>query len=337
MDDFACGKCGQKFKLEHHLKQHLDRKRPCIIEVDDVNNPLRCIHCKQVYSTKPNLLKHSRKCKMKNGGVVNIPDPNIRLAEQMRILMEEREKEKEEREKEKEEQKKKDEEQKKKDEERDKKDEELRAMIKEILLRQTATDNSVGNTGTNHINTNNNIGVQNNNVNIVINNYNTPNIDHLLKSDPFFKTLGKFDIDLPIELILYTYFDPSHPENSSIHMTDKETKRILAMVDGTWNVFTMESMVEKLRELGYKFAAEGFRIHSNPEYPERCKYIETKKDVINQIARQKNSPKNIEYESGRIQQKLFDEYNTSSKHPAVIAESSKKKKEIADAKNATAL
>ena len=82
MDNLTCLKCGQKFKLEHHLKQHISRKRPCIIEEQVVgNDPLRCIYCKRVYSTKPNLLKHTRKCNMKNGGVDDILDPNLKVAE----------------------------------------------------------------------------------------------------------------------------------------------------------------------------------------------------------------------------------------------------------------
>ena len=88
MNNFTCEKCGQKFKMEHHLKQHLARKRPCIIVAAE-KNPLRCIHCNRIYSTMSNLLKHSRKCKMKNGGVDALPE-NIRLEEKLRIMEEER-------------------------------------------------------------------------------------------------------------------------------------------------------------------------------------------------------------------------------------------------------
>jgi hypothetical protein len=84
----GCDKCGQKFKLEHHLKQHLARKRSCIVAVDDATNPLRCMYCKQIYSTNSNLLKHSRKCKMRNGGVAALP-AQLQVNERVLILEEE--------------------------------------------------------------------------------------------------------------------------------------------------------------------------------------------------------------------------------------------------------
>lgn len=94
-DVFTCDKCGKKFKLEHHLKQHNARKTPCI-KPQNIIGKFKCIYCNRDYSRQPNLTKHQKLCKMKHGGVEKIPDPNVRLEEQIRILKEEREKEKEE-------------------------------------------------------------------------------------------------------------------------------------------------------------------------------------------------------------------------------------------------
>jgi predicted GIY-YIG superfamily endonuclease len=124
-NSFKCEKCGKEFGLEKHLRQHKSRKTPCIIKAEPVNvedNLHKCMYCNHSYSSKYTLSRHVKTCKMKNGGIANIPDPNVRLAEQVRILVEEREKEKKE--------------QKKKDEERDKKDEELRAMLRDLIALQ---------------------------------------------------------------------------------------------------------------------------------------------------------------------------------------------------------
>lgn len=313
-----CDKCGKKFRDERDLNRHLKRKTPCIVIAAEIKpkDANVCIHCNRVYSTKYNLTKHVDTCKMKNGGIDLLPEKN-RIDEKLRIIIETQEKEKEE-------QKKKEEEQKKKDEKHSLEMEELRALIKEMLLRPPAA-------GTvNNAATVNNIGTQNN---IVINNYNTPNIDHLLEFDNFRKMFGKYDADLPIELMLAIYFDPSHPENASIHLINKETKHIYAKVDDGWNTFKMTDITEKLRDIGYKYAAEAVRMHVNPEFPERRAYIMQKWPMIERFKHQKISPQVIKYENGLIEQKLDDEFIASSQHPAVIAEVHKKKREVLAAKN----
>jgi predicted nucleic acid-binding Zn-ribbon protein len=322
----TCKLCGKNFRDENNLKRHQMRKNPCVIQLipqDVVNNPNRCIHCNKVFSKKANLVRHTNNCKMKNGGIAAIPDPNIRLAEQVRILAEELEKEKEG-------QRQKDEEQRQKDEEQRQKDEkiaaevaEIHAMMKELLLRPAPPANGAAG------NVTNNIGTQNN---IIINNYNTPNMDHLLEFDSLYNTLGKYDIDLPIKMILNAFFDPSHPENAAIHLIDKDIKHVLAKVNDQWNTFRIDKITEELREMGYKYAAEAIRIHCNPEFPDRCEYIKSKMGIIEKIKHQKISPKSREYELGMIEEKIFSEYDASSQHPAVIADREKKKKAITAAK-----
>lgn len=307
---FTCDRCGANFKRASHLAQHSNRKTPCVVNANDVANAEhRCIYCNRNYSTKFNLTKHQNICKMKHGGVINIPDPNIRIAEQLRILNEEREREKED--------------QKRKEEEHKQEIMELREMIKEMMTRQPPAS-----IGTMNVNIGDHIGTQN----IVINNYNTPNVDHLLEFETFRKMFGRADIDLPVEIVLCTYFDPSHPENASIHLIDKETKHVLAKVNGQWNTFTMEKIVGELRDIGYKYASEGIKKHINPEYPDRCAYIRSKTDVINQIRNQKISPKSRDYEIGLIEDKMITEFVASAQHPAVVADKERKKQAIADAK-----
>lgn len=308
--NFTCPRCDKNFKTHQGLQRHIGNKKPCILVVAANANDNNCMYCKRVYSTKFNLIKHQKICKMKNGGIANIPDPNERLAEQLRIMNEEKEKEKEE--------------QKKDREKLIAEVAELREMMKEMLLRPQANNAGAVNSGTI------NIGTQNN---IVINNYNTPNVDHLLEFETFRKMFSRADIDLPVEIALNIYFDPSHPENASVHLIDKETKHVLAKVNGQWNTFTMEKIVDELRDLGYKYAAEGIRMHlGDNAYPDRQNYIKGKVEVFARFKHQKISPKSREYELGMIEEKMFDEFTTSSQHPVVIADKERRKQAIMQAK-----
>jgi hypothetical protein len=92
VDNKKCYKCGKEFKYQSHLERHVKNKTLCIIqEVDakDLANPNRCIYCNKTMSRKPNLIKHLKTCKVKNGGI-EILDDNVRHMHEIRILKEHR-------------------------------------------------------------------------------------------------------------------------------------------------------------------------------------------------------------------------------------------------------
>lgn len=309
INDFKCDKCGQPFKLEKHLRQHATRKTPCVVAPGLRDGEHKCIFCNRTYSTKYTLTRHITSCKMRNGGIQNLP-AQIQANERIRILEEEREKEKED-------QKKKDEEREREKEEQNKKYNELHAKLDELLARPAA----------NVVNVNNGPVT-----NIVINNYNTPNIAHLYEFETFRKLFGRSGIDFHIEIILQLYFDPSHPENASVHLIDKETRHVLARVDGTWSTFNMSDIAEKLRELGYQFISDGSNLHRRSGIPERVNYIKDKMEVIIDIGKKRINSKSHDYDINLIEKRLFEEFAASSQHPAVIADRERRKREIAAAK-----
>lgn len=317
-----CYSCGKTFRDESDFNRHKNRKTPCLIrdiKPEDIKHPNRCIYCNKILSKQAHLERHHKTCKIKNGGM-NMLFDKVKYEEAIRIMQEERDRDKEERDRDK--------------EESDKLLAEMRKEMDEMKKKMEELQK----TNANVTNVNNGTVVNGNvnNVNIVINNFATPNISHLLDFSTFSKMLGTIDIDLPVEIVLNVYFDPSYPENASVHVIDKETKHVLAMVDGKWNTFTMEKIVELLREIGYKYAFEGFRLHgTNKEYPDRVRYIAGKISVIKAIEQQKIDAKTIKYECDKIEKKLLDEFVASSKHPHVIAHQQKRKKEIAAAKTQT--
>jgi uncharacterized C2H2 Zn-finger protein len=90
-----CDKCGKNFSDKRSLIRHKNRKNPCVIQLADpieAKNSNRCIHCNKILSKKEHLIRHIKTCKIKNRGIVEIPDPNAQLAEQVRILAEEQKK-----------------------------------------------------------------------------------------------------------------------------------------------------------------------------------------------------------------------------------------------------
>ena len=188
------------------------------------------------------------------------------------------------------------------------------------------------NTGSTTINNGLVINGNGNNV-IVINNVSTPSADHLLEFTSFKRMFGLYGRDLPMEIVLNVYFDPSHPENASVHLIDKDTKQVIAMENGVWNTFSMENIIEKMRNAGYNIATNGFRALSNGASVEHTEFVKKNVEFINKLPEQKASYEVIKWEKGEIEKKLISEYDVSCKHPAVISEHQKRRRAVAAAKN----
>ena len=91
VDNKKCYNCGKTFRTPGVLAQHKARKTPCIIrDISEENkkNPLRCIYCNKIFSRIPNLTKHSKTCKIKNGGLDTLVD-KVKYDEKLRITKEE--------------------------------------------------------------------------------------------------------------------------------------------------------------------------------------------------------------------------------------------------------
>jgi hypothetical protein len=89
-----CTICGAVFKAKQGLERHRKRKNPCLrtnLTQKEMNNPLRCVYCNTISTTKSHLEAHYRICKIKNNKI----HPNLVEAEQMLGVAEERMKENE--------------------------------------------------------------------------------------------------------------------------------------------------------------------------------------------------------------------------------------------------
>lgn len=71
ISDLQCPKCYIKFNNISVLTRHLQRKTPCdaiMKEFDETSENL-CIYCQRSYSTSSSLNRHYQTCKIKNGGM----------------------------------------------------------------------------------------------------------------------------------------------------------------------------------------------------------------------------------------------------------------------------
>ncbi len=267
MDNLKCLKCGKVFKMEHHLKQHLLRKIPCIIdEKEVVNNPLRCTYCKRVYSNKQNLTKHSHKCKMKNGGIQKLPEDD-QIKERLRIMEEEREKEREERERER--------------EETQKRFAELHAAfaaklaeLEEKLAKQPPLVQNAVNNGT--------VNNTTNNINILMspNPYYAPNVEYLMKHpEEVVAAVAKHGIRLPETLIIPIYFNKNHPENLAVHCVDEKKDEYYVFGRDGWEYANANKVAETMRMVAYKTSIRMVDEHCTA--PEHLNYGQQIKQYIN--------------------------------------------------------
>ena len=227
-DNYHCPKCGTKFTAARYLNQHLGRKTPCFVE--DNNGANKCLHCNKTYSTKYNLTKHIKTCKMRDGGIDKLP-ADVQALERLRILQEE--------------QAKKDEEHAKEREENAKNHAAMQETLK--FLAEQIRNLNEKNANQPPITINNN--------GVIHNHYATPNVEHLFAQPAEVRKLvGQHGCRLPEELIVPIYFDKKHPENMTVHCISDRTGEYMVYGATGWEYAYADEVVIKMRLVGYKTA-----------------------------------------------------------------------------------
>lgn len=244
-----CYNCGKTFRTPNELLRHKNRKTPCLIrEITEEakNNPLRCIYCNTISSKKSHLERHLTTCKIKNGGLDKLHG-KVKHEEQMRIMQEQHRLEL----------------QAIKDQMNSEREATAVALasIKEEMEKIKASGSSVAKVNNTINNTVNNTVVNTGPVTININSYTSPNADHLLTFGKFNEIFMKEFAGLPVSLVCNLYFDPSHPENMSLHLVNKSTGEMLTMCEGNWKTMSIDDVSAKIRAVGYEIAERGIKMH----------------------------------------------------------------------------
>ena len=288
-----CYSCGKEFKKPIDLARHKNRKTPCLIrdvKPEDVRNPLRCIYCNKVMSTLGNLTKHNKTCKIKHGGLDKLHD-KVKYEEKLRIVKEESQMEIQ--------------------AVKAEMAAQMAAMMEKIVKLEssvTASPTTINNT----INTINN-GIINNTVNIHINNYTKPDADHLLTFEKFNSLFMKEFAGLPVAIVCNVYFDPSHPENMSLHLINKSTGEMLAMMDDGWKTMSIEEVAMKIREVGYGIAERGIKLHRKD-----IKFGEANW-VCDNILQNVHHPETTERDIKEIKEKIVESREITGSVPHIAA------------------
>ena len=290
-----CYNCCKEFRTPADLAKHKARKTPCLIRDisdDDKKNPLRCIYCNKIMSTVGNLTKHSKTCKIKHGGLDKL-HYKVKYEEKLRIIREESLIELQ----------------------VVKADmvAQMLAMKTEMMEEMNKLKSSVAVSPTTVNNNTINKGVINNNINIHINNYTTPSVDHLLTFEKFNSLFMKEFAGLPIAIVCNLYFDSSHPENMSLHLINKSTGEMLAMMDDGWKTMSIEDVAMKIRDIGYNVTERGIKMHRKD-----IKFVDANW-VCDNIIQNVHHPKTTERDIKEIKEKIVESREVTGAAPHIAS------------------
>lgn len=295
---YKCYNCGYVASDEAHLKRHKNRKSPCLIrevKPEDINNPNRCIYCNKIFSTPGNLKKHTGNCKVKNGGI-HILYEKVKYEETLRIMKEEQEK---------------------KNQELEKKNQEL---LEEFRKLKEQVEKGGSATTINNINNNNNGTVINITNNItVINDFNKPDTSYITTKEEFCKLFAAGGVETPLALVGKIWFNPDHPENTSIHVINTKTGDTLVRENGEWVIDKQRNIASKLRAKTYSLTLDTV-----------VKYFSDPKNVmehfiVGHINNNSRDTKFSEEEIDKFATKMVDGRRISANNPAIKHELSVRK------------
>ena len=219
---FYCNTCGIHTKSQKNLNIHFASARHKLREQNKQNKKQHVCFCGKVFTQVSNLYRHRKKCDIRPVSSITEPEQIIQ------VLKEENNKMKEEM-------------------------DELRKQV-EMLI---------GNTGKNIASNNNSkIGNQNNiqnqqNVNITVNSFGSENIDHitdqiickLIKTAPF--------TCVP-QLIEKIHFDPEHPENHNIKITNKKLNYAEIVKNNKWVTANKKKVIDDVIQKSYDILDEKY-------------------------------------------------------------------------------
>jgi hypothetical protein len=232
-----CDVCNCSFTRKYFLTQHLKSQK----HQKRSSSTTSIFHCDcgNTYLSKKSLELHKKKCK-------NVSTPNI-TKDHVNVNVKINEME-----------------QKLKDYEREK--EEMKAQISMLL------DNQASNT-TNNTTNNTNIETQNNNITININAFGNENTDYI-DDKVILQCIDRVYKSIP-DLIQKIHFDPQHPENHNIKITNK--KLPYASVMGTnqkWKTIARKEAIDKMVNNGYFILDEKYEVNKGNFDPRKQKNFE---------------------------------------------------------------
>ena len=239
--DRHCITCDIAFKNLKCLQQHLKCKRHSdLLNIIDKPVPGRfgCDACGKKYSHRQSLYTHKRSC-----DAVAVPTPrsaNEIIEELKNTVMEERKLHRSER------------------DQYLKEHNELRSQIALLL------DKHAGNNNINSNNTN----IETQNINIIINAFGNENTDYI-DDKAILECIGRVYKSIP-SLLEKIYFDPKHPENHNIKITNRKLPYASVMGDNQkWKTVDRKDAIDTMVNNSYNILDDKFKENKDKIPPSR--------------------------------------------------------------------
>ena len=151
----------------------------------------------------------------------------------------------------------------------EKKQEELQDKVEDLLIELTKNGSTINNITNNTNNTTNN---QNKIINININNYGNENIDYLNKD--YLNNLLQGAFTAIPKLIENIHFNPSHPENHNIKITNKKEPYVKIRKNDKWELQDKKETIATLVDDKYYILVDHYADEEKNDYiPEKTKTV----------------------------------------------------------------
>jgi hypothetical protein len=258
-----CEKCDKYFPKNYLLQRHLNRKFPCVTnidlitkfqrEIDNINNSIneltrqslesktKCKFCNKIFANKNNIERHIlNSCNTRKYMLDDINNYNdkINILREEIIELEAKEK----------------------TENLEQKIKILENTVKNLVNKNNTSNTSNTSNTTNNINNTTNINNptinNNNNLTININSFGKESLDHITDDDykKYFNSFFKGFLNF-IEKI---HFDENAPENHNLCLTNIRSKYINVCENNNWVLKEKDEIVEKLINKKYDLLNDKF-------------------------------------------------------------------------------
>ena len=240
---FTCDVCNQTFSRKQSLNRH--KLTPNVHDKYESNKKMFTCVCGKKYLHRQSLQKHKLKCDKANSvnDTYTKNDVNVMIneMEQKMVVYEQRQKDFE--------------------KERD----ELRSQISLLLDKQAGIHN------------NTNIDTQNNTINIHINAFGSENTDYL-DDNVILQCIDRVYKSIPA-IIEKLHFNPQHPENHNIKITNKKLPYASVMGNNQrWKMIDRKDAIDKMVTNSYYMLDEKYETNKSKFDPRKQKNFETFKN-----------------------------------------------------------
>ena len=220
---YKCLICSADFKSQKYLNLHNKTKRH-ILRAENKSKTYKC-SCGKIYTYRQSLYLHKKTCQFISTQEPSIYQQVVEIKQAMDIQNKKHQQEREQHEK-----------------ERD----ELRAQIASLLDKHSGTTNNTTN-----------IETQNNTINIHINAFGQENIDYL-DEKAIVSCINRIYKSVPA-ILEKIHFDPEHPENHNIKITNKKLPYASVMGDNQkWKTVDKKDAIETMVFNGYNLLDEKY-------------------------------------------------------------------------------